>query len=642
MTSCAECETLKGRSRQICEGKSDLPFHTVNKYRVNWGFDPMSLEVFGEVASAAARARTEQKVSPEKPRELVGTAMKKRIEGIASIKAGVGCGCNTLAGNMDAWGIAGCELRRAHIVEALVANRDILEQSIASNRKKIAFAWKALRQATVSDVAHGAMTLLRAKIDGRDTERVSLEFGANWLLDRSIEDVREQIAKAESDPKPKSKRKPQARVRRTTPSPIMMPLSADQKRLHRDAVKAAKPTPDPFGYPPVVHFGAHLWPVRGNWQWHVEKWNELAAEIEGRCIVVVVTDATTDSFADVCVKLSDRFEVIESTNTEQGENPSFRTIQTMIPSGQNDVLLYCHGKGVRAHTARSEAVRLWTEMMYETVVFNHREAVHRLGQGYKAFGSFRTFGEMPLNPRNKWHYSGTFFAVRAKHLPNKAVKSGYGGVEAWPGDHFRPQDCWCEFTDGPGFKFGYDIDAMYPTIIDAQMQWEVDRIGGPRCEQHQRELQWFMQQLEPQDRVLVIGSKHGGLEHQIKRHVSTIETLSVDIAPQADNVQPMIVGSSASQTVQAEILKHGPFDVVFVDGDHSYDGVTADWEFAQQLQPRLIAFHDIASTVKHSREGCSVDILWAKIKLAGMKTGEKIVGCGWGGIGVVESEQCVT
>jgi hypothetical protein len=109
----------------------------------------------------------------------------------------------------------------------------------------------------------------------------------------------------------------------------------------------------------------------------------------------------------------------------------------------------------------------------------------------------------------------------------------------------------------------------------------------------------------------------------------------VDISPQKDNVvRHMLVGSSRDREIQRAVLEHGPYDVVFIDGDHTYEGAKEDWKFAQTLNPSLIAFHDIADTVKHRREGCEVDKLWTQIKRT-HKTSEKIVGCGWGGIGVV-------
>jgi hypothetical protein len=529
-------------------------------------------------------------------REKVGTALTTIISGFLKVKPIGTCSCGKLATQMDGWGIAGCEQRREEIITALVSNREMLEQGLKANGE----TWKAKATRYAPDSI--------------------LKVGAGWLLDLAIERSRQLIVK-------ESKRGDLE----------IVPLTMSQRAL-RDAAQSAKPpAPDQFTDTPVLHFGAHLWPVRGNWEWHAARWNEIAETINGRCIVGVVMDNSTATLEEVQDKLSSRFELFTAPNTPQGENPTFRKLQEMIPSGQNDVLLYCHGKGVRAHTFASESVRIWTEMMYETVMHNTMRVIEKLDAGYKSFGSFRSFGNMPISPTNRWHYSGTFFAIRAKHLPGKTVKSGYGGVEAWCGDHVIAAEAWNEFYDSPGFKFGYDLKAMYPDVVNAQMQWEVDRIGGPRCEQHLRELEWFINFLKPTDRMLIIGSKHGGLEAAIKRRLPDVTTVAIDIAPQVDNTQEVIVGSSADPQVQAEAIRRGPYDIVFIDGDHGYAGVAEDWSFADQvLNPRLIAFHDIAEAIKHRKEGCEVDRLWREIKST-HDTDEKIVGCGWGGIGIVKA-----
>lgn len=398
---------------------------------------------------------------------------------------------------------------------------------------------------------------------------------------------------------------------------------------------AEAPQPDPFKSTPSLHFGGHLWPVKRRWKWHADKWNELAEKITGRCIVFVAVDESTDSFEEVRSVFSDRIELIARNNNDGGENDSFRALQTMIPTGENDVLLYAHGKGVRQHTYDSYAVRLWTEIMYETVLFNHDAIINKMAAGYKMFGSFRAFGDEPLNPTHQWHYSGTYFSVRAKHLAGKIVKAGYGGVEAWPGDHFKPHECWCEFGENTYVLGQYQLASWYPDRVDAQMQWESDRLSGPRCEQHQRELDWFATHLRNTDRILVIGSKHGGLEYQIRKRFPSVRMTSIDIAPAPDNAESCIVGDSKSVEVRTIAESAGPFDAVFVDGDHSLAGVHADWEWCKTLAPRLIAFHDIADAVKHKNEGCQVDRLWAELKTSTLKTQEMIVGCGWGGIGIV-------
>ena len=73
-------------------------------------------------------------------RELVGTAMRGKIEGLLKIKSGKGCKCKILADDMDRWGIAGCELRRSSIVEKLRANREILTVSLAKSAFRFAMA----------------------------------------------------------------------------------------------------------------------------------------------------------------------------------------------------------------------------------------------------------------------------------------------------------------------------------------------------------------------------------------------------------------------------------------------------------------------------------------------------------------------
>jgi len=408
----------------------------------------------------------------------------------------------------------------------------------------------------------------------------------------------------------------------------------------REALLAQSPEPEPFISEPVIHFGAHLYPVKGKWHWHAERWNEIAANVNGLCIVGVATSATTDTIDDVRAKLSDRFLLVQMPNSAEGESPTFRMLQERVPQGIDDVLLYAHGKGVTSKSDTAEAIRIWSEIMYETVIHNTPRVIQKLAEGYKSFGSFRTF-------RNGWnfttdvghgHYAGTFFAVRAKHLSGKPVRSEYHGVESWCGDHMPANESWCEFDVPVELDFGihaYHLDAIYGDVVNQQLEWEVRQVGGPRCEQHKRELDWFLEKLSPASHVLVIGSRNGGLEYQLQKCGHT--TVSIDIAPQSDNtVENMIVGNSMDHGVQAEAIRQGPYDVAFIDGDHSYNGVSEDWSFVYHvLYPRLIAFHDIAVAFKHHREGCHVDQLWAEIKASGVKTDEKIVGCGWGGIGVV-------
>ena len=103
--------------------------------------------------------------------EKVGSALKSRIEGLLKIKAGQGCGCTTLAAQMDAWGIAGCESQRSYIIERLMSNRGMLADALAG--------------------AGAAHTVIGWALNTRMAEPV-LRAGAEWLLNAAIDEVKKQ------------------------------------------------------------------------------------------------------------------------------------------------------------------------------------------------------------------------------------------------------------------------------------------------------------------------------------------------------------------------------------------------------------------------------------------------------------------
>lgn len=76
--------------------------------------------------------------------------------------------------------------------------------------------------------------------------------------------------------------------------------------------------------------------------------------------------------------------------------------------------------------------------------------------------------------------------------------------------------------------------------------------------------------------------------------------------------------SSKTLKIIEGILQGEKIDFLFIDGDHSYEGVKKDFEMYKQLvnSKGLIAFHDIIPNTKsdYSDPSINVDIFWREIK----------------------------
>lgn len=75
----------------------------------------------------------------------------------------------------------------------------------------------------------------------------------------------------------------------------------------------------------------------------------------------------------------------------------------------------------------------------------------------------------------------------------------------------------------------------------------------------------------------------------------------------------LVLGDSHHPDTLAQVSKLSPFDVVFIDGDHSYSGVKQDWEYYGPLGKHVI-FHDIVKPRKGENAALEVWKLWEELR----------------------------
>ncbi len=167
----------------------------------------------------------------------------------------------------------------------------------------------------------------------------------------------------------------------------------------------------------------------------------------------------------------------------------------------------------------------------------------------------------------------------------------------------------------------------------------------PEAAQSEWEFQQLLRILDdapPPTRILEVGVYEGGtLWEWIDRCDFVVavdeamrnEQAYRDHANERRTSLHLILGDSHDPKLIARVDELGPFDFIFIDADHTYEGVSGDWaNYRPMLAPGgLVAFHDIAE-----RPSYGVTQLWNEIKV-GAPTIEIVESAKpfWCGIGVI-------
>lgn len=156
---------------------------------------------------------------------------------------------------------------------------------------------------------------------------------------------------------------------------------------------------------------------------------------------------------------------------------------------------------------------------------------------------------------------------------------------------------------------------------DAVVAREIER---HLFQQNQNEFDWLLTKVKGKS-LLEVGSCFGGTIAPLAKKMNAEVVVSVDLGygvglPMGVNTighlqaaldtlegeKHLIIGDSHSVPIIERARRLGPYDVVFIDGDHSHKGVLMDW-LAYGQMGKMIAFHDV-------KECPGVVALWKDLK----------------------------
>jgi predicted O-methyltransferase YrrM len=120
----------------------------------------------------------------------------------------------------------------------------------------------------------------------------------------------------------------------------------------------------------------------------------------------------------------------------------------------------------------------------------------------------------------------------------------------------------------------------------------------------------------PHNSILEVGAMWGGTLWYWVRHAYNL-TVVDDEMRNADEWAGwaknwgcelhLVAGSSHDPAIVAQAAEFAPYDFAFIDADHTYQAVRADWENYGPMA-RVVAFHDILP-----RPGYGVSQLWEEL-----------------------------
>lgn len=309
-------------------------------------------------------------------------------------------------------------------------------------------------------------------------------------------------------------------------------------------------------------------------------------------------------------------------------------------------ILYYHTKGVSPHLLQynKKAIDVWRKQLIYYDFYKWEE----IREHFKN-NNFDTVGIMqfyhPNIPDFPLSYSGNFWWARGEYLrtllnpfdfaynyDNSELKRGYAEIWVTSGNR-RWLNMWESmkdpyydlFDEKDGLDLSHKVFNLFP-IKDINKIWvDCCKYGIQQKETEFKYLLETLNNLSKKENILEIGFFDGGTSRGFCEIFKNV--YSFDISPEKDiwkqlkqecpNWNYYTMDSHSIEMYQFIKSLNIKFDVIFIDGDHSYEGVKQDFEMYKEFlaDNGIIIFHDIVDSERmRKHHNIFVSNFWKEIK----------------------------
>ena len=332
-------------------------------------------------------------------------------------------------------------------------------------------------------------------------------------------------------------------------------------------------------------------------------------------------------------------------------------------------ICYFHTKGVFSEKIiENRGVRSWRKYLNHFIITKWKDNIEALLSNHDICGVNYEFNTM----HNKHVIGGNFFWVNSdyvKSLPYPNINNDRFVLETWitSNDTRRVYELFnTKNLNYNNLYIEYLPILKYRNPDDEQILEEIWWKSKNYYYIQQKELEWKkflkynLSNKKQKLNALEIGCYNLGSTHGICELYENVISIDIEKRDNWDKFEEehvnwkYFIGDSHSIDVHNSIKQFNlKFDLIMIDGDHTYNGVKKVFEYYKQYleEDGIIAMHDILNTEFHIEHNCFVHDYWKEInkkydyieiiddssEIDVLSSMNQIPRNQWGGIGIVKN-----